>query len=259
MTYASAKAQGLSQLNTRISPSVRILLIQVRDFDDPIRLQEINCIGQCLGVPPAQIKVFDLTSCDVLPLATLNGSDVVIIGGSGNYSVAQGGAWWEPAVHTMQLLREYDKPTFGSCWGFQALARAFGGTVITDNSRAEVGTVTVSLTEHAKEDPIFKDAPDTFQVQAGHQDVVERLPAGAICMASNDRTYHQAMKFEASPFYGTQFHPELTRTALLERIAAYPQYVEQIAGMSLDEFAQHCVETPEAGDLLRRFVQHYTP
>jgi GMP synthase (glutamine-hydrolysing) len=224
-----------------------------------MKAQEIDCIRQCLGIQTTQIDVFDLTACITLSKAMLQTSDVVIIGGSGNYSVAEGGPWWDSTVHTLQLLHEKQKPTFGSCWGFQALARAFGGVVVTDTSRAEVGTVQVSLTEHAGEDPVFGGAPSTFAVQAGHQDVVEQLPDEAIALASNERVQHQAMKFLDRPVYGTQFHPELNRESLLQRIAAYPQYVEQIAGMSLDEFVGHCMETPDACNLLRRFVQHYTP
>lgn len=223
-----------------------------------MRLQEIECVRQCLGILATQIDVFDLTACVPLTESILSSADVVIIGGSGNYSVAEGGPWWESAVLTLQLLYESHKPTFGSCWGFQALARAFGGIVVTDASRAEVGTVRVSLTVHAAGDPVFGSAPPSFAVQAGHQDVVEQLPTGALCLASNERVSQQAMKFADRPIYGTQFHPELNRQGLLQRIAAYPQYVERIAGMPLAEFVQYCMETPESADLLRRFVRHFT-
>jgi len=245
-------------LNICIAPSVRVLLIQVRDYDDPMKTQEIECIRQCIGIESTQIEVFDLTACLPIPMAVLSTANVVVIGGSGNYSVAAGGPWWESAVRTLQLLHECDKPTFGSCWGFQALARAFGGRVVTDASRAEVGTIQVSLSDYAGDDPVFGTAPPSFAAQAGHQDIVEELPSEAICLAFNDRVQNQAMKFEGKPIYGTQFHPELNRQGLLERINAYPQYVEEIAGMPLADFVQHCEETPESGDLLRRFVAHYT-
>ena len=78
-----------------------------------------------------QIQVYDLLS-GVPALRQLNDVDVVLLGGSGDYSVAAGGDWLQPALETMRELYELGKPTFASCWGFQALAKALGGEVITE-------------------------------------------------------------------------------------------------------------------------------
>ena len=59
------------------------------------------------------------------------------------------------------------------------------------------------------------------------------------------------------PIYCTQFHPELDRAAMLERVIAYPEYIARIARISFDEFIQNVRETPEANSLLRRFVEHF--
>jgi GMP synthase (glutamine-hydrolysing) len=90
----------------------------------------------------------------------------------------------------------------------------------------------------------------------GHQDIVDRLPADAVVLASTDRVQHQAFRFAGRPIYCTQFHPELNRPALLERVRAYPQYIERIAGITLEEFEQATAETPQSGSLLARFMQH---
>ena len=42
---------------------------------------------------------------------------------------------------------------------------------------------------------------------------------------------------------------------MMERVRAYPEYVERIAGMPYDEFVASLRETPEANSLLRRFVE----
>jgi len=155
------------------------------------------------------------------------------------------------------MLCDRNVPVFGSCWGFQAIAQALGGDVVTDSTRAEVGSIDISLTVEGQRDPIFGAGPSRFPAQSGHQDIVDRLPPGAICLASSALVQNQALKLADKPVYGTQFHPELTQTALLERIRTYPEYVESIAGMSVDEFATHCVETPDAMSLLQRFVTHF--
>ena len=121
------------------------LLLQVRNADDPMREQEVRCFAEALRCDPSQIAVFDLLSGAPTP-RQLRPYDVVLLGGSGDYSVAAGGPWLEAALDAMRELLDLGKPTFASCWGFQAMARALGGLVVTDLRRAEVGTVSIRLT-----------------------------------------------------------------------------------------------------------------
>ena len=241
-----------------IPPSFRILLVQVRNPHDPMKPQEVRCFQSAIQCTADQIEVFDLTNGRPFGNALLRRNDLVVIGGSGDYSVAEGGPWWSTAAEDMSILYDTGKPLFASCWGFQALARALGGSVVTDLSRAEVGTIRVTLTEAAQKDPVFRHAPHTLNVQAGHQDIVESLPDDAVRLASSDRVANQAFTFHDKPIYATQFHPELNRGALIERVRAYPQYVEKIAGMNVDEFIHHCTETPDSVELLRRFIDLLT-
>lgn len=244
----------VSALSHPVPASFRILLIQVRDDDDPMKPQEVECFRWAMQCERGQMDIFDLTAGEPLTETQLRRSDLVVIGGSGNYSVAQGGSWWNAAADNMARLHDRSRPLFASCWGFQALAQALGGTVVTDPSRAEVGTIEVFVTEAAHDDPVFQGVGPTLLVQSGHQDIVETLPDDAVSLASSDRVTHQAFTFPDKPIYGTQFHPELNREALIERVRAYPQYVEEIAGMSVDEFIDHCEETPDSVALLRRFI-----
>ena len=81
------------------------------------------------------------------------------------------------------------------------------------------------------------------------------MPPDAVLLASSDRVREQAFRFAGKPIYCTQFHPELDRTALMERVIAYPEYVARIARVPYEEFMASCRETPEANSLLRRFVE----
>jgi len=57
--------------------------------------------------------------------------------------------------------------------------------------------------------------------------------------------------------YCTQFHPELDADGLFRRFAAYPRYAEYVAGVTLAELAATVEATPQAGQLVRRFVEMY--
>lgn len=234
---------------------IRYLLLQVRNADDPMRPQEVRCFARALGCDEQQIGVFNLLA-GVPTRAQLDAVDVVLLGGSGDYSVAHGGPWLPAALEAMRELYQWSKPTFASCWGFQAMAQALGGQVVTDLNRAELGTIPFHLTDLGRADPVFGGLPSPFMAPIGHQDIVDRLPGDAVLLASTDRVTNQAFRIKDKPIYCTQFHPELDRTALLERVAAYPEYVAKIAQQTLDEFAADCVAHLHTATLLRRFVQH---
>ena len=234
---------------------LRFLLLQVRNADDPMRGQEISCFARAFGCAVQQIRGQDLLS-GVPSRRQLDAVDVVLLGGSGDYSVAEGGEWFEVAMESMRELYDLRKPTFASCWGFQAMARAMGGKVVTDMSRAELGTLSVFLTPEGRQDEVFRGLGDTFLAQMGHQDIVDRLPEDAIRLASTDRVENQAFRFAGKPIYCTQFHPELNRQTLLERVRAYPQYIKRIAGITLEEFTARSSDTPKSETLLPRFVRH---
>jgi GMP synthase (glutamine-hydrolysing) len=67
----------------------------------------------------------------------------------------------------------------------------------------------------------------------------------------------QAYHFVGRPIYCTQFHPELDRAAMLERVIAYPEYVARIARIPFNDFISHVRESSETNSLLRSFVAHF--
>ena len=233
-------------------PELRYLLLQIRDADDPIGPQEVGCFAVALDCSAEHIATFDLLN-ERLTVAKLNEVDAVLIGGSGNYSAAGNSPWLKNVLFDLRLLSELQKPTFASCWGFQALARALGGRCIHDPDHAELGTIELQLTSAGRNDPLFGGLDDTFLGLAGHEDRVVALPPNAILLASSERVAQQAFKIAEAPIYCTQFHPELELTTFLERVAAYPQYVEKIADTTFEDFAQHCLDTPQSRQLLKRF------
>lgn len=231
----------------------RFLLLQVRNADDPMREHEVQCFSRSFRCPRDHIRVLDLLS-GVPSQRELDQADVVLLGGSGDYSVAKGGPWLPAALEAMRELYETSKPTFASCWGFQAMARALGGEVVTDHDLAEVGTLTLELTPEGSRDPVFGPLGPRFQVQIGHEDIVTELPKGAVLLASSDRVRNEAFRFEGKPIYCTQFHPELDREGLIKRIGYYPEYLPLTGYSTMEEFAEATPETPETEAILRRFM-----
>ncbi|MBX3435980.1 MAG: type 1 glutamine amidotransferase [Planctomycetaceae bacterium] len=242
--------------------SVRYLLLQVRNADDPMRGHEVECFARALESSVERISVADLLS-EPVSAAKVGAVDVVLLGGSGHYSVAYEKSLAEPpdewlrrALDLLRSLHAKQKPTFASCWGFQAMARALGGQVIHDAARAEIGTHHLRLTPSGHDDPVFGPLGERFSGQMGHEDRVIELPAGATLLASTDRVENQAYTLTDAPIYCTQFHPELRRHDLLRRLDAYPEYVRHLTGMTTEEFADTIRDTPETEALLSRFVRH---
>lgn len=232
---------------------LRFLLLQVRNADDPMRGHEIACFERCFRLIPGQVEVVDLLGS--APTAgAIKSADVVLLGGSGDYSVARGGDWLPAALDAMVGLYETSKPTFASCWGFQAMARAMGGAVVTDHSRAEVGVTWMELTEAGRNDPVFGPLAPRFQVVSGHEDIVVELPPSARLLASSDRVENQAFNFPGKPIYATQFHPELDRAGLLLRIGRYPSYLPLAGATSLEHLAQMTPELDHVEGILQRFL-----
>ncbi|NOY43531.1 MAG: type 1 glutamine amidotransferase [Planctomycetes bacterium] len=235
-------------------PSLRFLLLQIRDRDDPIRQQEIGCFANALGCDQGAISTFDLLTGG-LSEKDLQQVDAVLIGGSGNYSAAGNSPWLDRTLAGLQTIYELRKPTFASCWGFQAFARALGGRCLHDPTHAELGTTQLQLTEAGCRDPLFGELESPFYGQSGHEDHVVELPPGATLLASSSLVANQAFRLDGALIYCTQFHPELDLDSFIDRVRAYPQYVESIVGKTVEEFAAACHDTPQTRQLLPRFAR----
>lgn len=245
-----------NQLNVHpvaVHRKLRYLLLQTRRASDPIRESEIFCFARALDSPRGQITAVDLLCHPPAP-SQVDRADMVLLGGSGDYSVTDQAVWLDLAFDVLRRIVELRKPLFASCWGFQALAQALGGQVAHDPRCAELGTIELCLTEAGEQDPVFKSLGPRFTAQAGHQDQVVALPAEAVLLASSRRVPAQAYRLDQRPIYCTQFHPELTRDDFLARLRAYPSYVRYAAGLSIEEFASQVSETPQVQPLIRRLV-----
>jgi len=242
---------------TRGIDDLRYVLLQARNDTDPARRDEYHCFLARLGARPQQVRAVDILT-ERLDDSTMRDADVLLVGGSGEYSVLDD----HPPIRRFgEYLREFSSsgvPVFASCFGFQALALALGGEVIHDDEHAEVGTYDLRLTEAGTRDPLFSAFPRQFKAQLGHKDRVARLPEGLQSLAQSDLSPNQAFRLPDLPVYATQFHAELDWRENRRRFEGYMDtygrlFGEQEAIRKLNEHEP----SPEANGLIRDFVEHF--
>ncbi|MGE0823410.1 MAG: gamma-glutamyl-gamma-aminobutyrate hydrolase family protein [Candidatus Binatia bacterium] len=147
----------------------------------------------------------------------LDWAGVVVTGSPA--STYDGDAWIAKSEAFLQRVADQHIPLYGVCFGHQLLAQTFGGRVEKCPHGWELGTVTITQTEHGKANSLFADVPKHFVAQMSHGDVVTELPPGAMALAQNDHWEYQAFLL-GERIWGTQFHPEFTPQVLSDLIHA---------------------------------------
>lgn len=236
---------------------VRVALVQARDTVK-MEQQEQRCFQERCRLHADQFRGVNLARAP-LPADFLEGVDALMIGGAGAYSAMDDPDWMPGLLALVQEAAGRRLPVFGSCWGHQIIARAFGGTLQYDPARAELGACSIQLTEAGQADPLLHTYPERFKVNAGHHDRVTQLPPGAVELAFNDSQPYQAFRLKDAPVYGTQFHSELSAERERERLIAYRDYYrEDLPGEeAFQTVLTGLVDTGAADGLLHDFLCCY--
>lgn len=161
--------------------------------------------------------------------------------------------WIEPCVDWLRQMLALERPLLGICFGHQLLAHALGGEVRDNPKGIEVGTVQTRLTPAAATDPLFRDLPVIFPVQASHRQSVIQLPPGAQRLASSDKDSNHAFRY-GNNAWGIQFHPEFDREITRAYIDYYRPDLEK-SDVPVDRMIQDTSETELPSALLERFAQ----
>ncbi len=237
---------SLAELNIR--------LIQARSETD-MELQEQECFIERCEVEPHQMHSVNVVR-DTMSSSLLEGMDVVMIGGAGEFSAYKDYPWMDALLDLVVECTDRNIPLFGSCWGHQIIARALGGTVIHDKSTAEMGCGSIELTEAGVSDELFCDYPTEFLANMGHHDRVSILPAGAIELARSASQGNQAFRLAGKPVYGTQFHSELDASRERERLISYRRFYIDTVPDENDfwKIVDSLQETTEVDGLLNAFL-----
>jgi GMP synthase (glutamine-hydrolysing) len=136
--------------------------------------------------------------------------------------------WLGPEKRLIAAAVRAGTPYWGVCLGAQLLAAALGARV-APGPQAELGVLSVELTDAGARDPVFANAPRSFRTLQWHGDTYE-LPPGAVQLARSELYEQQA--FVAGRAYALQFHLEVTSTLAAEwmRVPPYVSELEDLAG-----------------------------
>ncbi|SHJ84582.1 GMP synthase (glutamine-hydrolysing) [Pseudozobellia thermophila] len=101
------------------------------------------------------------------------------------------------------------KPLLAVCYGAQYLAHFGGGNVAPSNTR-EYGRANLS---YIKPDEVFFESiSEGSQVWMSHSDTIQKLPEGAMVLASTHDVENAAYRIAGEETYAIQFHPEVYHT-----------------------------------------------
>ena len=113
------------------------------------------------------------------------------------------------APHCDPAIFDLGIPILGSCYGMQLGCQALGEDVRPAASR-EFGRAALHVVEA---NGLFRDIPQDLTVWMSHGDQVQSLRGEFDTLASTSTCSLAAVKHRQRPFYGVQFHPEVSHTA----------------------------------------------
>ena len=154
---------------------------------------------QYIGEMNGDIRVFRNDKVSVKQLEEFDPTHLIISPGPG--FPKQAGISIE-AIRTMgQKI-----PVLGVCLGHQAIAEAFGGTVVHANRLVHGKASDIRVKPCA----LFDGVGDTIRAGRYHSLIVEKetLPDVLRVTAETDDEEIMAMQHKTLPVYGLQFHPE---------------------------------------------------
>lgn len=247
----------MDENNNKISKkrsNLKILLMQIRD-DKVTQQEELDEFIRYGKLNKDQIDVLDVFKTPNFDVSVINGYDALFVGGSSDASVMLPDKYI--FVDNCKKLINYcfdnNIATFASCFGFQLAVEALGSEVYLDKEKMEMGTYQISLTEQASSDILFCDIPDGFMAVSGHKEHAKNLPKGAILLAYSELCPYHAITFKDKPFYAFQFHPEVDRRDLINRITRYrDRYLDK--NNALQNIIDNSKETTEANSLISKFI-----
>ncbi len=123
-----------------------------------------------------------------------------------------------------------DVPLLGICYGMQTMAAQLGG-VVEGSETSEFGYAQIRRTSPGGLFADFSDETDSsgrqlLDVWMSHGDKVSQLPPDFERIAETDSCPIAGMAHVTKPWFGIQFHPEVTHTTQGENIFAH--FVKQI-------------------------------
>lgn len=182
----------------------------------------------------SEIRAFDMSDEEVREWAP---KGVILAGGPESVTA-------NASPRAPQVVFELGVPVLGICYGMQTMAEQLGGAV-QGSDLQEFGYAQVAI---EKPNALFKNIQDhvaddgkgLLDVWMSHGDKVVTLPPDFECIASTDSCPLAAMQHTSKPFFGVQFHPEVTHTLQGKRI--FEHFLFDVCGCDALWTSAHIVE-----------------
>ncbi|WP_377644335.1 glutamine-hydrolyzing GMP synthase [Oryzobacter terrae] len=183
------------------------------------RVREASCFSE---VVPHSMPVAEMLAKE--PAA-------IILSGGPSSVYEEGAPSLDPA-----LLRA-GVPVFGMCYGFQAMARALGGTV-EKTGLSEFGATPARISDTTS--TLFNGQPDEQSVWMSHGDSVSEAPAGMRVTATTSGAPVAGFEDDERHLYGVQWHPEVLHSTFGQQVLE--NFLLRGAGLSGEWTAANVVE-----------------
>ena len=234
-----------------MSKKLKVLLIQIRQ-NEVVKQEELESFSLYSNIPIESFEVLDVFETPLFAATLVEDYDAVFIGGASEASVLEPETYrFVPSIiEAVKHTISKEIPVFASCFGFQVAVLALGGTIVRDDRDFEMGTYEMITTVAARTDAVFSPLPDSFFAVSVHQERAQDLPDNCELLAYTNTCPH-AFKVKGKPFWAFQFHPELNRECLTQRLGVYQekytenaeQYQQVIASLKPTTQANRLVET----------------
>lgn len=182
----------------------------------------------------SEICAFDMSEEDI---RAFNPMGIILSGGPESATHGQ-------SPRAPQVVFELGIPVLGICYGMQTMVEQFGGKVAASDF-SEFGYARIEVVEggdllHDVKDHVDESGNSLLDVWMSHGDKVVELPPEFELMARTDNCPIAGMYHREKPFYGIQFHPEVTHTLQGKRL--FEHFILELSGCEALWTAANIVE-----------------
>ncbi|MEM6334660.1 MAG: glutamine-hydrolyzing GMP synthase [Planctomycetota bacterium] len=193
MTDVSPNARALAD----VPPSVRGQVVPIVDFGS----QYVQLIAR---------RVREAGVYSVLVSPEVTAEEVAAVGPCGLILSGGPSSVYEEGAPTLDAaVLELGVPVLGICYGMQLACRLLGAEIESATAR-EYGRASLEVRVG---EGLLRGIPSSTAVWMSHGDQVTGLPGDAFeALATTPTCPFAAVRHKTRPFYGVQFHPEVTHT-----------------------------------------------
>jgi GMP synthase (glutamine-hydrolysing) len=138
---------------------------------------------------------------EIEKLAALNLKGIILSGGPASVND-------EGSPRCDEKIFELGVPVLGICYGMQLGCQMLGAKVSGAEKR-EYGRTNLQIDGKSR---LFTNLPATIQAWASHGDQIGALNENFVSLANTENCPYAAVRHKEKPFYGVQFHPEVSHT-----------------------------------------------